>query len=355
MKYEIDYLGKHYKSDSGFDIISNEEFSKIVNDWYKKPSKDDVLWEMSGLRHGNTSINFITKYYFRELMDNTLHYRCKWTINEVMKNKELLSVFVDKVRKNDKVFTSDSIVENLDTAFRLGGKGIATKVAQFPVKTVDFILKKYNVNNNWYDFSCGWGGRLAGALKNKVNYYGTDPNYLLCDKLIQFAHDYKSTQFVGATPTATHIKCHGSERFVPEWENTMGLAFSSPPYFLLEDYRIGDQSYKNGETTYDMWINNYLVPTFKNIHRYLINDGFFIINIKDFDKYELEKDTIKTAEKCGFYLFARETLDNNKRVASIGGGDYTMVDNDETMYVFAKKGFYPKTKSIEQISLFDLI
>lgn len=355
MKKELTYLGKTYKSESGFEVISDKEFCDIVNEWYTIPKKDDVIWEMVGLRHGNSSINLITKYYFRKLMDNTLHYRCKWTINEVMQNKELLSVFVDKVKKNDKVFTADSMIENLDTAFRLGGKGVATKVGQFPVKTVDFILEKYNVNNNWYDYSCGWGGRLAGALKNKVNYYGTDPNYLLCDKLVEFANDYKSTQYIGIKPTATHIKCQGSEKFVPEWENKMGLAFSSPPYFLLEDYRIGDQSYKSNETTYSDWIEKYLRPTFKNIHKYLIDNGFFIVNIKDFDKYELEKDTVTTAEQCGFYLFGKETLNNNKRVASVGGGDFTMVDNDENIYVFAKKGFTPQPKVKEQITMFDLV
>jgi hypothetical protein len=287
-------------------------------------------------------------------MDNTLHYKCKWSINEIMKNKEALSIFVDKIKKNDKVFTSNSVVENLDTVFRLGGKGIATKVAQFPVKTVDFILEKYNVNNNWYDYSCGWGGRLAGALKNKVNYYGTDPNYLLCDKLVEFANKYKETQMKGFMPTATHIYCQGSEKYIPELENKIGLAFSSPPYFLLEDYRIGEQSYKQGKTTYDMWINDYLLPTFQNIHKYLIQNGFFIVNIKDFDKFELEKDTIITAERSGFYLFAKETLNNNKRNASIGGGEFCVVDNDETIYVFAKNGSKPKPKTIEQESLFDL-
>lgn len=199
------------------------------------------------------------------------------------------------------------------------------------------------------------GGRLAGALKNKCNYFGTDPNYLLCDKLIEFAHDYKSTQLLGSEKVSTHIKCQGSQKFIPEWENLMGLAFSSPPYFLLEDYRVGEQSYKKGETTYDMWLNEYLLPTFNNIHRYLVNDGFFVINIKDFDKYELEKDTIKIAEKCGFYLFARETLDNNKRVASVGAGEFIMVDNDETLYVFCKNGASPKPKIVEQVSMFDLL
>ena len=350
--FEINYKGKNYVSKDGFEIISDNEYEEIYKQWYALPKLRDVLIEMSALRKGGCVISNITKYYFRKLMDNTLHYKCKWSINEVMESKELLSVFVEKVKKNKKVFDSDNIIDNLDAAFRLGGKGIATKVAQFPVQTADYILSKYNVNNCWYDYSCGWGGRLSSALKNKVNYYGTDPNYLLADKLVEYANTYKKNQCYGET-FATHIYCQGSEKFIPELENKIGLAFSSPPYFLLEDYKIGQQSYKEG-MEYKDWLNFYLYPTMKNIHKYLICDGFFIVNIKDFSKYTLEKDAIKCAEYAGFYLYATETLSNNARCASVGNGEFEMVDNDENIYVFAKKGYAPKTIDPKQINMFDL-
>lgn len=351
--YKISYLGKDYKSDNGFEIMSDQEYADIYKKWYQKPDFSKVQQEMANLRRGSNIIAEITEYYFRELMDNTVVYHSKWSINEVFANKELLSVFVDRIKRNDKVFNSDNIIDNLDTAFRLGGKGIAVKVAQFPIKAVDFVLEKYNMNNSWYDFSCGWGGRLAGAMKNKVNYFGTDPNYLLCDKLKEFANDYKRTQ-MGKNATITDIRCSGSEIFHKDWENKMGLAFSSPPYFSLEDYRIGAQSYTQG-TTYEQWLNEWMFPTFVNIYRYLIKDGFLIVNIKDFQNYSLENDTIRIAEKAGFYLFDKETLSNNSRVASIGNGEHMMVDNDENIYVFAKRGSNPKPKVVEQQSLFDLI
>jgi len=98
------------------------------------------------------------------------------------------------------------------------------------------IIKKYNINDNWYDFSCGWGVRLLCAMSEKVNYFGTDPNYLLTDQLNLLVSDYKAN--IGLT-TLTDIRTQGSQEFIPEWENTMGLAFSSPPYFDLEDYVVG--------------------------------------------------------------------------------------------------------------------
>ena len=37
-------------------------------------------------------------------------------------------------------------------------------------------------------------------------------------------------------------------------------------------------------------------PTIANIYKYLIEDGYFIINVKNFDKYELEEDEIRIAK-----------------------------------------------------------
>lgn len=75
---------------------------------------------------------------------------------------------------------------------RLGGNPFCKFPLNYPINNIDYILSKYNVNNNWYDYSCGWGARLTGALKNKVNYFGTDPNYLLVDRLKQLASDWNN-------------------------------------------------------------------------------------------------------------------------------------------------------------------
>ena len=196
------------------------------------------------------------------------------------------------------------------------------------------------------------GGRLAGALKNKVNYFGTDPNYLLVDKLKEFAKDY---QKINWTKSGVDIRCQGSEKFIPEWEGKIGLAFSSPPYFLLEDYKIGDQSYKSGITTYDMWLNDYLKPTMQNIYKYLTIDGYFVINIKDFDKYALEKDTVRIAQECGFELYKIEELSQSTRVSgNVANSETQLVDVDESVYVFIKQGVTPKECHPVQLSLFDM-
>lgn len=241
--------------------------------------------------------------------------------------KDLLGHFVEKTTCNPKVYPKElPLIKNIETAFRLGGKGTAAKPSNFPIKTVDYILSKYNVNNNWYDFSCGWGARLTGALKNKVNYYGTDPNYILTQRLSNLIALWKDT--IGNN-SYTEIRTQGSEVFVNEWKNKFGLAFSSPPYFYLEDYKIGKQSWDKG-TSYEQWLSEYMYNTINNISKYLVAGGYLAININNFLHYNLVDDTKRIIEENGFTYITTETLTNIKRTNSNGG----LNDNSEGIMIF---------------------
>ena len=332
--YTISYKGKTKGIESGIKIISDEYYNKLREDWYRKPDKDLVLRELKKFINGGNKTTNIVKYYYRDLMDNTQTLHSKWCINDIFDSKELLSWVVYKITTNSKVFDGYSMNRNIDTVFRLGGSGVANRVSNFPLPICDDILHKYNVNNNYYDFSCGWGARLMCSLRAGINYYGTDPNYLLVDKLNQFYDDYKSLS--PYTPNKK-IYCQGSEVFIPELENKIGLAFSSPPYFNLEDYKVGNQSYKEG-TTFDDWVNDYLRPTFKNIYRYLVNDGYFIINIKDFDNIPLEQTCKDVAIECGFIFHKYEELKQSFRVVKDTSeeSERKEVSQNENIYVFTK-------------------
>ena len=294
----IEYLGKKYEPTYEYDLLSDAEYNWLRDEYYHKPDFKDVQKEFQCIEKGGTKNTNITNYYVRDLMDKTLNKNNRWCIEDVLNCKELLSYFWHRTKLNDKVFLpNEKPRRKLDTAFRIGGRTIASRPSNFPIKTVDKILEKYNTNNYWYDFSCGWGSRLTGALKNKCNYLGTDPNYLLVEKLKQMSKDYKVTNNIHRG--IVDIRAVGSEVFIPEWENKVGLAFSSPPYFDLEDYKIGEQSYKEG-VTYKEWVDNYLEPTIKNIYKYLIVNGFFCINIKNIESYNLIQDLFRICKKNGF-------------------------------------------------------
>ena len=344
----IEYNGetletKHYQE------INEEEYKKLKEQYYTKPDYKNVKKQFINISRGGTKNNEITNYYVKDLMAKTRIYYNKWSIEDVFNCKDLVSFFIGKTLDNKKIFPdTDSTIKKIETAMRLGGKGVASKPANFPIKTCDEIIERYNVNNNWYDFSCGWGARLTSALKNKVNYYGTDPNYLLTDRLNQLANDYKDTL---KQDTIVDIRTQGSEKFNADWVNTMGLAFSSPPYFYLEDYKIGNQSYKEG-TTYQQWLDNYLEPTIKNIYQYLIKEGYLLFNINNFDKYNLVEDVKKIAIKNGFKYIGMHTLKNIKRTKSTGGFN----DNSEQIMIFIKnENGLGCTKEENQMTIFDYL
>lgn len=327
----IEYKGIKYETIYDYPLLDYDKLTFLRNEYYKKPTLDSVKKEFICISKGGSKNTNITNYYVRDLMDKTLNNKTKWSIEDVMNSDELLSLFWYRTTLNKKVFLdTDSVRRKIDTIFRIGAMGLVSRPSNFPIKTVDEILKKYNINNNWYDYSCGWGARLIGSLKNKVNYFGTDPNYLLTEKLNQLANDYRDTL---KQDTIVDIRTQGSEIFIPEWENKMGVAFSSPPYFDLEDYKIGKQSYKNG-TTYQQWLDNYLQPTIENIYRYLIDDGVFVINIKNLKDHNLVDDMFKIANIVGFYYIDSIPLKLCKKSNIKEKNGFSGID--ETIYVFKK-------------------
>jgi hypothetical protein len=301
--------------------------------YYEKPDFDLVKKNLEAVYNGSTIIGTITSYYVKDLMAKVKLESPRWSIEEVFESIDLIRYFWSRVLSSDKVYPkTDSDIKNFEAALRLSGGGVAMKPSNYPIKSVDSILSRYNINDKYYDFSCGWGVRMLSSLRNNVEYYGTDPNTLLVERLNQMATDYNT---VNGTSAKYDIRCHGSQTFVPEWENTIGVAFSSPPYFNLEDYKIGDQSFKPG-TTYQEWLDTYLRPTIENISKYLVDDGKMLINIKDFLDYKLCSDTRAIAESLGFHYVETLTLKNITRPSA-----KVDLNTDEGIMVFSKKPEQP--------------
>lgn len=298
-----------------------------------------VKKQFKTIAKGGTKVNHITNYYVKDLMAKVkVHYN-NWTIEEALQYKPLIEFFAGKVANNKKVFPdSYSLCKKIETAFRLCGFKTASKPSNFPMKAIDNLLDEYNINGKYFDFSCGWGVRMLSSMKHGVEYYGTDPNYILCDRLEQMASDYRD---VTDSDTKTYIYAQGSEVFIPELENQIGFAFSSPPYFNLEDYKIGNQSWREG-ITYDAWKENYLDKTIANIYRYLIDDGIFAINVNNFNKYndyDIVGDAYNLAIRNGFTFIEIVPLENITRCSGHkewNKGDICWHDNNEKIMVFRK-------------------
>jgi hypothetical protein len=92
----------------------------------------------------------------------------------------------------------------------------------------------------------------------------------------------------------------GSEEFCAEdLVGKVDFAFSSPPYFDLEDYASGDEGYENQSHVKfpgrDGWLHGFLKQTAANVFKMLKPGGWCGLNLADF------RDTKVTAEACDVF------------------------------------------------------
>jgi len=341
----IKYLGEEMLTTHFSDIL--EEKRKELQDLYfKKPSISEIRKALIKIKKGSNNIGLIEKYYFRDLMSKVMLDGLHWTIEEVFQSRDVLGILYSFIFVNDKVFPPEvPEIEKIETALRIGPK-VTQKPSNYPLASVRDILSKYNINDNYCDYSCGWGVRMLGALSLGINYFGIDPNNLLTERLKELSLEFKK---VNDTDTIVDIRTQGSENFIPEWENKMGVAFTSPPYFSYEDYRVGKgQSFKKNETTYDQWLKEYWTGTVKNIHKYLIKGGAFLVNIQNTKikgkEYPLQDDCRRIAEENGFVLVDTHILKTIARPTIAANKDLTP---NEDIMVFARKGEILKVKEME--------
>ena len=280
--------------------VSDEKLEELRNEYYQKPSKKEVKKELKNISRGGSLISKVNKYYFRDLQARVKKWNSKWAVADVFESKDLMGIFMARIHKQN-VYTKENTtdIKKIETALRIGSKGIAAPITNFAIKNIDnLLLSKYNVNNNYYDYSCGWGVRLLSAMRNQVNYFGTDPNHELYERLLELEKDYKSVALFHNS--IVDIRNTGSEVFHEDWQEL------------------------------------YLRPTFRNIKEYLIDESYFMINIKDYSKFTLEADSKRIAIEEGFEFIENIPLSPINRYSP--KDNKVIQKSDEYIMVFKKKG-----------------
>ena len=198
-------------------------------------------------------------------------------------------------------------------------------VSNFRPTAAKLIYETYGGDGVTWDMSCGWGGRLIGALSSEriKKYIGTEPSCKTFDGLLKLKDDFSYLN--------KEVELHklGSEVFVPD-KDTLDLCFTSPPYFDTEKYSDEDtQSYIKFPTE-DNWLNGFLRKTIENCYCGLKKNGYMLINIANTPKYKfIEEGTISISKEIGFVQ--ERTL--QLTLSSIMGAGYKY----EPIFVFRKK------------------
>lgn len=169
-------------------------------------------------------------------------------------------------------------------------------VSNFRPTAAAAIYERYGKDKVVLDMSCGFGGRLLGAIVSGVKeYIGLEPSSKTFEGLQKMCDDF-APQFKNT------IYKIGSEEFIPEKES-IDLCFTSPPYFDTEKYSDEPtQSYLKYPSK-DEWMNGFMRKTLENCFYGLKDDGYLIVNIANVKNYKtLETDFIDLAMSIGFEL-----------------------------------------------------
>lgn len=133
-----------------------------------------------------------------------------------------------------------------------------------------------------YDFSSGWGDRLAGfyACNTTESYTGVDVNTNLKEGYEAQQEAYNKIRIEqGFTAKKVDMLFCGAENYSDE-SDKFDLIFTSPPYFQIERYTQEDnQSWKHKKL--DDWLEKFLFPSVKKAAQSLQQNRCMVINMSD--------------------------------------------------------------------------
>lgn len=356
--------------DAGLSIYDHfkldELYEKVVK-YARRHFKRDSFYHYSAVvRRGNTVLNILSsdavtwitefeekirKYgkYDYWLEPTSSNEECHYTgYNEEISNFKCLKlslsdynkishIIPEKCKTNIEIKKGDAyqirLFELGNRIFPLGFKAFKVSWCQyahnFPSLTAKFLYEKYTDEFKHEDMiyiwdpSCGWGGRILGAMSmsqdRRVHYIGTDPNTdhntengrTKYHEVADFYNNKTSRKkgLLDVVLNSYEIHQCGSEVFhlteaFEKYKNKVSVVFTSPPYFAKEAYSQDQtQSYKKF-SQYELWRDGFLVQTLKNSYDILRPGGYLLWNIADAyfgnELLTLEKDSIDACNELGF-------------------------------------------------------
>lgn len=300
------------------DEVSNGKwFSENKHLFFKKYTDEELIKDIHQFLYESGRLNVFFSHFFDECLYKCCGYN-KRPLNkehpesspyEALNSDTFIENAFAIIERNPKFFNGDAI-SNLKSFFR---NKRPRKVANFPVREaqrlVFSLFPEYDMFEpplNIHDACCGFGSRMSSALLSGCNYYGTDVNEELIQCLETSSSFLRKNHF---TRGKTDIRLQGSEERIEEWVGKMDISFTSPPYFNLEYY--SNDSYKSSQNyhNYDLWKKEFVRPTCENIHSYLKNGGYALINIKNLSsKQPLFDDFVEEFLKLGMKRLSDEQI-----------------------------------------------
>jgi hypothetical protein len=253
---------------------------------------------------------------------------------DALKDKELMSYLNEKIQKirgkNPLFLSKEELLRQQYSVFQL----YYGSINQFRPTEVKRLLCKLEPKVGVLDFSAGWGGRCLGTIAYGVPYIGIDAN-----KNLQSAYKQMLETIKPETPVTVLFQ---PSETVDVSKFNYDLVFTSPPYFMLEEYeKMPAYGSKEG------FLDKFFRPVVKNAWTHLQTGGHMALNMPK-EMYDAIKDDLPPLHKrLQLPVMSRHPVNaaTGKEIGETDKGQRT-----EGIYVW-KKGNYggKKTRKVRKV------
>ena len=310
------------------------EFDSIRKDILKKYDDDTLRSTLLRFRAQhlnsenfsieNRSVGKILEHFFGDLIYEAKNKNGKYSPSQILHDDNLLTQAFDYIQRHPNFFAQKSDPANLRDFFF--SSSMCGKVTNFNPVIARKIYEHYlpTPNATIFDFSCGFGSRMLGALTspNNYNYIGVEPYKELYNRLRLFSQWISS--ILGEESRAT-IYNQGAEESINCLKESIDLSFSSPPYFNYEIYTNEPTQAYIKYPTYEEFIEGFIWPTIKNLYGYTKSGGIHIVNLEDTKRIQIVDDWLRIALEVGFELIETRSIDTTLKRKSTKNKNLIMV------------------------------
>lgn len=149
-------------------------------------------------------------------------------------------------------------------------------VGIFPVNQAREIYGKYvGQNQIVFDPFSGWASRMLAASESirlkPFTYIGFDSN-----ESLEGCYRKVVEEFASDIGNRVQLHIRDSRNFETSLKSRVDFIFTSPPFYNDEIYTEGQKLYESEKE----WIDELIVPVFRNCHAYMRSGAFLLIDMK---------------------------------------------------------------------------
>ena len=304
---------KYYDNDQISDIIT---LSKLIKSkhidfpyWKYRLKKKDILEKFNNLKEFEPDIVH-DKYFIRhiDIKPEYMLYNNKYTLilfdksdylnynilsdyfNENCRMKckrydQKLSPYDFWIQETDKVIKYAQDTYSILNMYSLR-ESVWNQIGECTSFRPTILVSIINMfkSKKILDFSAGWGDRLIGAIASNVEYTGIDPNSCLFPNYKNIIKMFKPKK---------KIKMINKPFEQVQLTEKYDLVFTSPPYFILEEYTKETGQSILTYNTLDKWMNKWLLMVVQKAFNSLVQNGHLIIIINNVRGYHFVEEMVK--------------------------------------------------------------